>query len=51
MLDITPRNTTTGVIRDLGVAFTVCFSRAVIRPDCSATPTPSMATSTMPRGA
>ena len=26
-------------------------SRALIRPECSATPTPSMATSTMPKGA
>ena len=51
ILDMTPRNTTMGVMILRGVSCTVFFSRAPIQPLDSATPTPSMATRTTPRGA
>ena len=51
MFDITPKKTTVGVINFAGVTFTALLSNALIKPDCSATPTPSIATKTIPSGA
>ena len=36
---------------DITITFTAPFSNALIKPDCSATPTPSIATNTITRGA
>ena len=51
MLDITPANTTIGVSRRRGADSTSLRSEAAIRPECSATPMPISATSTVPSGA
>ena len=46
-----PRNTMVGVSRERGTISTNAFSAAPSKPDFSATPIPSMPTSTMPSGA
>ena len=51
ILDITPAKTTTRVINLLGVLLTSFVKQAPINPDPSATPTPIIATSTVPNGA
>jgi len=51
MLDITPANTITKVNRRRGAAWTSSLREVEIRPLFSATPMPSMATSTVPSGA
>ena len=40
-----------GVRKRAGVTLSNFFRPVLMKPDCSATPTPSMATSTMPSGA
>src|SRR5690606_12367630 len=40
-----------GVKSFLGVIFSIDFKPALINPECSATPTPNIATKTIPKGA